>query len=342
MGNDVLPPYLGYDNTVNPQLSVGFSTFAYRFGHSGMSNMANAIDSNGAETQRALADVFFDPAMFAAQADPVGAFLLGSSRTCHERLDLELNPSLRRMLFGNVMGQANMDLAALNVARGRDHNIGTFNQYRTAMGLPTTTLSQMNVRSCVADDIITSFSGNIDNVPPFAAALAEESQGNSQLGETLTEMIKEQFTRLRDGDRFFFENTANGMTLTEAERDEIRATTIKDIIVGNTFINADQLPEAGFESDMCCPSKGSAGSNMMCRRSASGSGSVVNMENVAPCLAVELAVRGEIFSPGTVDPATNVFYDCDCQADSLNANSASAVSNSLALVAASALIALLF
>jgi hypothetical protein len=62
--------------------------------------------------------------------------------------------------------------------------------------------------------------------------LAEDHTGNSSLGETGTTIIAEQFERLRDGDRFYFESK-----LDSATHAEIKATKLSDVIKRNTQIS---------------------------------------------------------------------------------------------------------
>jgi len=59
--------------------------------------------------------------------------------------------------------------------------------------------------------------------------LAEDHAAGSSLGETATTIIADQFERLRDGDRFYYENTFSGSELREIEN-----TTLADVIERNT------------------------------------------------------------------------------------------------------------
>ena len=59
------------------------------------------------------------------------------------------------------------------------------------------------------------------------------------MGETATAIIADQFERLRDGDRFWYENT-----MTDREVRDIENTSLGDIIARNT--NVDSLQENVF------------------------------------------------------------------------------------------------
>jgi hypothetical protein len=48
--------------------------------------------------------------------------------------------------------------------------------------------------------------GSVDNIDPFEGGLAEDHVQGSDMGPLFTRIIADQFTRLRDGDRFFYLN----------------------------------------------------------------------------------------------------------------------------------------
>ena len=47
---------------------------------------------------------------------------------------------------------------------------------------------------------------DIDLVDLWVGGIAEDAEAGSELGETFRTIIVDQFVRIRDGDRFFFEN----------------------------------------------------------------------------------------------------------------------------------------
>lgn len=65
--------------------------------------------------------------------------------------------------------------------------------------------------------------GSVDKIDPYIGGLAEDHVNDSNLGELFYASMKDQYTRLRDGDRFYFENANNGL-FTEEERNAIKST----------------------------------------------------------------------------------------------------------------------
>ena len=78
-----------------------------------------------------------------------------------------------------------------------------------------------------------------------------ESTGDP--GPLFTSIIKDQFKKLRDSDRFWFENEDNGI-FTPAEIEEIRSITLWDVIVNASSVLPDDLQRNVFfhlEGDPC-------------------------------------------------------------------------------------------
>ena len=80
----------------------------------------------------------------------------------------------------------------------------------------------------------------------WTGGLAEKRVGGGMLGQTFTDIVADQFKRLRDGDRFYFENQGfDPQTLAD-----IKSTTLSDIILRDTDTKAMQ-PDAfvGFDHE---------------------------------------------------------------------------------------------
>lgn len=334
LGSNMILPYAGYDDLVNAEVTLEFSTAMYRLGHSGVANDVLAVDSNDQQSVRTLADVFFAPQEFINTNDAVGSLLLGAKQTCHERMDPEMQDSLRRLLFANVLDETS-DLGALNVERSRDHQLPSYNAVRNSLNLADATINSLSSLTCRQNDLNSMFN-NIDEVPIFAAGLIEDPMGSSQLGQTLTAALVDQFSRFRDGDRFFFENTAaDGPGFSPADLTQIRGTTLANVITQNTFVTANQIGSQAFQSDQCCFTGGNNSPNMMCVRSNGD----VTLQQVDLCDVEDMTSAALAFYPGTTDPSNNVFYDCACVA---NVQIASAATASATIAIGVAAIAALF
>jgi len=122
-----------------------------------------------------------------------------------------------------------MDLAAINIQRGRDLGLGTLNETRQVLGLkPYTRFEQITNDAATVAAMKTAF-GSPDKVDLWTGGLAEQHARGSLLGPTFTTIIADQFERLRDGDPFYFENA-----LDPADVRMVKNTTLSDIITRNT------------------------------------------------------------------------------------------------------------
>lgn len=139
---------------------------------------------------------------------------------------------LRNQLFGAPTKENLLDLASLNIQRGRDHGLSKYNDMREAYGLKRKqTFMQVNKR--LSNKLETVYS-HPDEIDAWVGCICEEHLENSQIGELATTIIVEQFTRMRDGDRFWY---LNDSALTEEEKKIITNTTLSDVIKRNTTLS---------------------------------------------------------------------------------------------------------
>ena len=230
LGSDAIGPYHGYDPNVNPTISEEFAGAAYRFGHSIVSA---DLEQTGEQGQvlgsQELKNAFFEtPEQFdqAGTADDLLRHLAGDQSNA---LDTHIVDDLRNFLIDPPDG---MDLAAINIERGRDLGLGTLNQTREALGLqPYASFTQITSDPETAANLEKAF-GSVDKVDLWTGGLAEDHASGAMVGQTFQAIIGDQFEALRDGDRLWFENQGfDPKTL-----DMIENTTLSDIMERNTDI----------------------------------------------------------------------------------------------------------
>lgn len=232
LGENALADYSGYQADVDPQIANIFATAAYRLGHTMLSSQLYRIDESGDEIQQghlALRDAFFRPdkVLSGGGVDPV---LRGAAMNVAESLDTTVVDDVRNFLFGPP-GSGGLDLAALNIQRGRDHGLADYNSAREAYGLAVVTSFAEITSDVELQTQLATLYGDVNNIDVFVGGLAEDPVTGSMLGELFHTVVADQFTRLRDGDRFYYENV-----LSVEQIEEVSHTTLGEIIQRNTDI----------------------------------------------------------------------------------------------------------
>jgi peroxidase len=226
-----LPAYKGYRNTVNPGLSNVFATAAYRNGHSMVGPDIGVLDANFVEVASLpLQDIFFNPGVIAS-VHGIDPFLRYFASDIQQETDTKIVDPLRNFLFGPP-GSGGFDLGALNIQRGRDHGLPDYNTVRQDFGLrPVRNFSEITSNATLAASLASLY-GSVNNIDAWVGLLAEDHVPGSSLGPTSMAVLRDQFTRLRDGDRFWYRNGG----FDQRQVAEIEATRLSDILMRNSGV----------------------------------------------------------------------------------------------------------
>jgi Ca2+-binding RTX toxin-like protein len=123
----------GYDVTLDPSIVAEFAHVVYRFGHSMLTESIDRFDPTFAESHIGLIEGFLNPLQFhnngtdAAVEDGIaaGAIIRGMTRQVGNEIDEFVTSALRNNLLGLPL-----DLATINLARGRDTGVPSLNDAR--------------------------------------------------------------------------------------------------------------------------------------------------------------------------------------------------------------------
>ena len=235
LGPGALSPYTGYDPSVNAGITNIFAAACYRLGHSMLSSDLWRLDAAGrviAEGHIALRDAFFAPARM-TEGGGISPLLRGAATHVMQEMDTLLVDDVRNFLFGEP-GSGGLDLAAINIQRGRDHGLPDYNQARVDFGLaPVSSFSDITSNAAMQAEL-QSLYGSVNDVDVWVGALAEDHLPGAIVGELLLAVIADQFEALRDGDRFWYQSILSGSLLAEVE-----GTTLADVIRRNTMIDQE-------------------------------------------------------------------------------------------------------
>lgn len=224
LGDNAIKPYSGYKPNVNPGISNEFSTAAFRFGHSMLGSDIEFLDNQGNPVHDPveLRDAFFNPGVLEETGiDPILKYL-ASDRA--EEIDTKVVDDVRNFLFGQP-GQGGFDLASLNIQRGRDHGVADYNTVRAAYGLPRVHQFSDITSDPTLQQQLKQLYGSVDKIDLWVGGLAEDHLPGASVGPLFERIIADQFTRLRDGDRFWYQNQ-----FLPAEAKQLSHVTLADII----------------------------------------------------------------------------------------------------------------
>ncbi|XP_072348918.1 dual oxidase 2 [Scyliorhinus torazame] len=237
-----LPPYSGYKKSVDPGISPEFQAAAIRFGASMVPpgiymrnrkcDFRNISTTNNKKSPALrVCNNFWrrEKPNLQSGAD-VEELIFGMASQIAEKEDNIIVEDLRDYMYGPLKFSRS-DLMALTIHRGRDNGLPTFNTARRAFQLPPIRswneikLSLKREKQELLDKLAEQY-GDISELELWPGGLLES---NGSLGDLFTEIMIEQFQRIRDGDRYWFENLQNGLFTTE-EIANIRKITFFDVL----------------------------------------------------------------------------------------------------------------
>ena len=232
-----LSSYTGYKESVRPDILNTFATASYRIGHTMVADEValrsldcEKIDGGSLE----LVDVFFNPEFVNKYG--IDPFLKGLSGHKQYETNTEINSTLRNFLFGNSSSPVRfgLDLAAINIQRGRDHGLPNYKVARAFYtGNNINNFSQITSNPAKAA-ALQSLYGNVNNIDLWIGLLSEDLLPGKSVGRTMHEMLKVQFEKMRDGDYYFYKNDP---FLPNNIKNEMSSVRLSDVIKRNTTLN---------------------------------------------------------------------------------------------------------
>ncbi|XP_051925102.1 eosinophil peroxidase-like isoform X3 [Hippocampus zosterae] len=243
-----LSTYPGYDKFIDATISNVYATAAYRYGHSMIQPFVFRLDASYEDhplyPSPLLHTALNTPwrIVFEGGIDPIMRGLVGRQAKLNVQ-DAIITDQLRDLLFRFSFEMA-LDLASLNMQRGRDHGLPGYNQWRKFCGL-----SQPRNLEELADVLrnkelamkLLDLYGTPDNIDPWLGGITEPLVKGGRVGPLFACLIAIQFRNARSGDRFWWENDG---VFTRAQRASLLTTSMSRIICDNTGIT--EIPNQPF------------------------------------------------------------------------------------------------
>lgn len=233
-----LGEYTGYDPTVNPTIMMEFASSAYRIGHTMINTHLMRYDKHWdivPQGHASLAAAFFNPPMIADEGG-IDPFLRGASTQLHQEVDSRIIGDLRNFLFGPP-GAGGLDLATLNIARGREHGLPDYQTLRNELGLTMNSFEDISSNPVVVETLRNVYGGNVNAIDSWIGMLCEDHDENGRMGTTMTYLFQKQFAAMRDGDRYYYENDTEFRT---KDIKKLKRVTLGEVIRRNTKVKGLQ------------------------------------------------------------------------------------------------------
>ncbi|TRY61661.1 hypothetical protein TCAL_04392 [Tigriopus californicus] len=213
----------GYDEKCNPTVLNEFASAAFRFGHSLLKPTFKRMDNKYSERgpDLKLADMFFNPDKL-HEPGMIDDLVRGVSTTSMETLDQFITEEVTNHLFEDKnTPYSGLDLASLNIQRGRDHGLPGYNLLKRTYD-------------------------HVDDIDLFTGGLAETPLHGGLVGPTFACIIGIQFRNLRKCDRFWYESGNPLIRFTDSQLAEIRKITLSKVIC-DTSDEVISIQRANFD-----------------------------------------------------------------------------------------------
>ena len=233
----ILPDYVGYNSSINPQVSNEYfllvaPSFSNQRNDGWLLLNDSRVGISGSPLELEQGYWNMDPIL----DDGIAPLIRGASYESQRENDLAMVPNLRNLLSGKSSWPGWMDICAMDIQRGRDRGLTDYNSLRDDLGLNRhSNWSNMTNDENINSKLSEVFS-DINHLDAIIGVLSEPRHDNSIFGETQHLLAFNQYTMLRDADRYWYANDPE----LEPLLSELNDTRLSDIILRNTEIESIQ------------------------------------------------------------------------------------------------------
>ena len=228
--------YQGYDSKINAGIRVEFQAAAFRYGHSILPSYIERYNKYHQRIEAIRLSKLLKQPYDLYHPGVIDTYMLGLINQRSGRMDPTLTTEVTNHLFEKPGKFFGIDLAAINIQRGRDMGVPGYNHFREYCGLP---------RAKYFEDLTGVFSNktllrmsqlykHVDDIDLWTAGISEYPIQDGLVGPTFACLIARQFVNLRRGDRFWYENGGYPAQFTLEQLDELRKSTAARLVCDNS------------------------------------------------------------------------------------------------------------
>uniref|UniRef100_A0A8D8RDW0 Peroxidase n=1 Tax=Cacopsylla melanoneura TaxID=428564 RepID=A0A8D8RDW0_9HEMI len=221
-----------YNDHVEPNVLNEHATAAFRYFHSSVQGTLQLIaESRHILQELRLSDHFNRPELI-EDKDNHDNLIRGLTTQSQEEVDPYFTSELTDFLFrnGKPFGR---DLRAIDVQRGRDHGLASYNDYRSFCGLPRAYKFEdfLDVISPDRLEKLSALYDHPDDIDLTVGGSLEAHVPGTLAGPTFLCLLLEQFYRTRVSDRYWYEREGQ---FTHEQLAEIKKASLARLMCDNS------------------------------------------------------------------------------------------------------------
>lgn len=239
-----------YSNHTNPVIRGAFTSVMDMT----IATLSRAtFNANGRSNK--LSSSYQNPSVFYKNVNTVDSIVGEMLKEKSQKFDRLMTDELTNRYKETVPGEG-FDLAATTIQRSRDHGLPVYLAWLLLCGFKTPMeFSQLPFHDLEAKRKLSNMYVSVYDLDLVTAGVMETPLPGAKVGPTFACIIGRQFQQLKNGDRFWYENTGVG-NFSENQLSEIRKINFATLICENTNITSIQrnvfLPESPSNPRVNC------------------------------------------------------------------------------------------
>ncbi|XP_054081978.1 peroxidase [Zeugodacus cucurbitae] len=244
-----------YAPTVNAAPYAEFAAAAFRYSHNQIPGWFSLVSSRRDYNRTLRLSNHFDRPEnlnLLWDSDNFDSLIRGMSTQLQKCPDSNIDKEIKHYFDRKSFEEYGSDLKAIDIQRGRDYGLPSYNDMRVYCGLPRA-YDWAGFSNEIAEDkigLIQKMYASPDDVDLAIGGSLESHAHESILGPTFQCIIGRQFLNARTGDRFFFERYHPHSGFSKDQLAEIRKASLSQLFCNNADflqdiqINAFIFPNA--------------------------------------------------------------------------------------------------
>ncbi|KAF6036601.1 hypothetical protein EB796_005080 [Bugula neritina] len=247
LNNKLKRSKLRYNSQHQPGIRNEFATFAFRVGHSLVPE--GLVPTDASYTKHGSGMAYFDNLLMNPHLlyrFGVGDVLRGVIAEPVKQPSPELSHHLEKTFRFSNRTAGGLDLAAVNIQRGRDHGVPSYTVMRRLCRLPVPeSFADLDMPDKVKNKLMRVYN-SVEDIDAWTGAVSERRMPGAMIGRLNACIIGRQFRSLRKGDRFWYEFQEPNVGFTNGQLAEIYNVTLATILCNNIENMATVQPQVFY------------------------------------------------------------------------------------------------